>query len=126
MRNPDLVKQIKSDLHDEYREMKDFMSQKLNVFDGYLEMLTKHCGAPYDNEVVDRLQGIMSDMYDLLDSIDYNSYRDFQATLEKRKVNKLNEVERLAELMECDYNDAFDLVYQTEVIYDENEIDYGL
>lgn len=41
-------------------------------------------------------------------------------------MNKLNEVERLAELMDCDYDDAFDLVYQTEVIYGETEIDDAL
>ena len=41
-------------------------------------------------------------------------------------MNKFDEIENLATELDCSYEVAFDLVYATEIIYDESEIDYGL
>lgn len=41
-------------------------------------------------------------------------------------MNKLDEVEALAQELECSYETAFDLVYGSEFICDENETDNAL
>ena len=41
-------------------------------------------------------------------------------------MNKLNTVEQVVCELECDYNSAFDLVYLSDVIYDETETDNAL
>ena len=41
-------------------------------------------------------------------------------------MNKLQVVETLAKVLECSEELVFDIVYGSDVIYDENEIDYGL
>lgn len=38
-------------------------------------------------------------------------------------MNKLDMVEQIAYELKCDYNSAFDLVYMSDVIYDETETD---
>jgi ribosomal protein L37E len=40
--------------------------------------------------------------------------------------NSFTKVENLATALECDYNTAFDIVYNSAVIYDENETDDAL
>lgn len=39
------------------------------------------------------------------------------------KINKLQLAEELAEKYECSFESAFDLIYDAEFIYDENETD---
>ena len=41
-------------------------------------------------------------------------------------MNKLQVVETLAKVLEFSEELVFDIVYGSDVIYDENEIDYGL
>lgn len=41
-------------------------------------------------------------------------------------MTKFDIVEKLAKQLNCDYNQAFDIVYLPEVIYDENDIDNSL
>lgn len=38
----------------------------------------------------------------------------------------MNEVENLAQELECTYEVAWDIVYMSDFIYDETEIDFGL
>ena len=41
-------------------------------------------------------------------------------------MNKLQVVEKLAKVLECSEELAFDIIYGSDFICDENEIDYGL
>jgi hypothetical protein len=41
-------------------------------------------------------------------------------------INNFTKVENLAKALDCDYNTAFDMVYNSAVIYDENETDDAL
>ena len=41
-------------------------------------------------------------------------------------MNKFNEVEQLAKELGCTYENAWDILYLTDFICDENEIDFGL
>ena len=38
----------------------------------------------------------------------------------------MNKVEALAQKLECSYETAWDIVYASDVIYDETETDFGL
>ena len=41
-------------------------------------------------------------------------------------MNKLEAVEHVAKEFEIDYNEAFDIVYMSEIIYEEGETDDAL
>ena len=41
-------------------------------------------------------------------------------------MNKFNEVENLAQELECTYETAWDIVYASDFICDETEEDFGL
>ena len=41
-------------------------------------------------------------------------------------MNKFNEVENLAQKLECTYELAWDIVYMSDFICDEEETDFGL
>lgn len=87
------------------------------------------CGAPAD--VYDKQHGCSNCGYGYLNhevpkANAWNSDAGAYISADEIYCNSFTKVENLAAALECDYNTAFDIVYNSAVIYDENETDNTL